>query len=212
MAKLQDRTALTAPALTDYLRIDDVSDTTDDATGTSKKMLAAYAIRQYSGTSFPVANLWDGMPFIRTDINGGLLCIYEGSITSWLTAHEYSIEFPEATVSADGQTAKRWVGDTYQTYVTSFEAATYVATTNDSNSYWRMRLLSKNLSQASTSVGLSVNTSADAADTYIDNGAAADSAMTYYGWLSVDYAKQGATGTPGNLTYGATAKYRLVIP
>ncbi len=161
------------------------------------------ATRTTYGSAFP-GSPYTNEPFMRTDL--GLWCYYDG--TRWLTAHEYTLNFAEATVSATANGTITWIGDTLQPYFSRIEARTYVDTTNDGSNYWTLAVRSILLDNTVTTV-TTFNTSGDAADTYVDNSEDADTTVpANYGGAYIRYV---TTGTPGDLTYSITARYRLII-
>lgn len=209
MSRITDLTAITTPALTDFIALADVSDTTYAASGTDRKMLLSYILRQNSGTAFPVANLWDGMPFMRTDL-GGIACTYDETNTRWLSAASYCVS-RFGYNNASNPTLNNF-GSTRSDYAVVFdriEISSYAAT-NDASNYWSVEIRSYDATLANYTVIYSFDTSADGTSVTNHSGAATTPTPTYYGQLRTNSAY--GAGTPATLVLYPAVYYRLVIP
>lgn len=174
MSRITDLTAITTPALTDFIALADVSDTTYAASGTDRKMLLSYIMRQHSGTAFPVANLWDGMPFWRTDLGGNLKFTYDG--TRWLS-EVFTIGYEEVNQSSALNRPFRIVNYGLAVYFppVNIEFTTKVRTTNNGTDYWTFTLSATDSVLANATTLHTFTTAADAADAFVAHDDVPDS-------------------------------------
>lgn len=166
-----------------------------------------------SGTSFPGGAASNDL-FYRTDRD--LLYFYDG--TRWVTVSTYRAELSGAGDVAQGQTnttacyARSSVHHTtYDLYLMSLYATTYVATTNNGTNYWTVSLGNPSAAQADfTNVLVTFNTSAHTANNWTTTETAINAAMgTSRKVLSLG-TSSGKTGTPGGLYLTGFVEYRLI--
>lgn len=161
-----------------------------------------------SGTSFP-GSPTSGQRFLRTDRN--LEYYYDG--TRWLTVNEYTIPFSildalQARTSDGTELYAVCDQGANGVYLTRWESATLVITTNDASNYWTVQLVSTTGSGTDGNLGSSFNTSADTAGFYAKDtvtvGAVVNSSALRY------QIKVTKTGAPGGIYMMAAAHYRLI--
>jgi hypothetical protein len=154
-----------------------------------------------SGTSFP-GSPTAGDLFERTDIESGLICVYDG--TRWLS-HEifpiafslYSFTWPlTATTIADHRGVPPF-GSDYDLYLMDWESWTTVLTTNSGSAYWTVTLYDGAGSLAS------FNTSADTHDVAYSKKVAINAVEACTGASAGNsfYTYPAKTSTPGNLRF-----------
>jgi hypothetical protein len=156
------------------------------------------------GAAFP-GSPSSGDPFFRDDL--GFWCWYDG--TRWLTETKIATH-NSFTGSADGNLAYMRVSDQDSKYIEQINMTTRVATTNDSDNYWTVEIDGWN-NDASTASAIHIfNTSADAADTFIDKTTTSMSQTalpTQEGFFAVNITK---TGSPGNIAIYYSVEYREI--
>lgn len=201
-----DIAELTAPALDDWLYMVDVSSTSDDAAGDSTRMLAAYSGKQFSGTAFPTSDLWQGMPFHRTDLK--MDCFYDLANTQWLSMTEYSTGRVTFSASADAGVPSERLRDDYAHFVTRVNLSAIVSTTNDGSNYWTFTISSRD-STISASTTIFTDDTSDQSTAWVDyDGDPSEDTPANYGQYYLAYAK---TGSPGSVTLTFSVNYRLIV-
>ena len=156
------------------------------------------------GSAFP-ASPETGQEFFRTDL--GFRCYYDG--TRWLTAEYASQAITRAGITNAEERGIIMPKSDYDIYVTQININTYVDTTNNSSDYWTFQLNGVALARAPESTFFSVNTSADAADTWVDHsGPATDASPTNQVYIFTDVS---SNGTPGAFDYDVQVNYRYII-
>jgi hypothetical protein len=203
-SRVTDLTEESTPALDDELYLYDVTGTDDN------KLLVRNVAKAHTGTSFPVAGLYDGMPFHRTDIGDGMACYYDETNTQWLTVSEYS-DF--VTRNADSATATRLLGGALRNdldvYITRVAIKTYVDTTNNGSDYWTLNVWGTNDAEDTNTTILSFTTAADSPSTWTrHDSAATDATPANNGLFRLNYVKSGAGG---DLSVRASVYYRYII-
>lgn len=162
-----------------------------------------------SGTSNPGSPV-DGDLFYRTDLD--LLIRYRSTGTRWVTAQMFSSDLamqsnliPSSTVN----TTMRGVtwGTTYDLMIEYLRTAVHVATTNNGSNYWTGTLAD----QAGGAIGggVSWNTSADAADTWVYKTNTVNAALSAK--LEVQLTLVKTAGAPGQIYCVPAMFYRLII-
>lgn len=162
-----------------------------------------------SGTSFPVSPPTD-MLFYRTDLD--FQCFFDG--TRWLTVAEYPyVILPFQTFSAASTFTDVLIRTDFAPYVTRVVTATAVTAPNSAVSNWLITIQGINTARAAGSTIETFDTSLDTAgvQTLRDN-VPASSVPTNRTYLRCIGQKNGATGTPGNMTISHTIYTRLIVP
>ena len=157
-------------------------------------------------TAFP-ASPATGRRVYRSDLN--LLCVYNGA--QWVTVNEYTATSAIFDVTAIGLTGRVTVSREYKPYYTRYEVSSYVGTTNNGSNYWTAEIRSVNEVYGTATTIQTLNTSADAANTFVrKRGACSTNVPTNYGFI--DFYVSTKTGTPGMWTAQTLLYYRLIIP
>lgn len=203
-------TALTAPAIGDLIHVVDVTDTTHDSDGTSKKMDLAYITRQYSGTAFPTT-VWDGMPFMRTDLGGGvgMMFYYDLGNTQWLSEIK-TVEYNEVNQSSAINRPLRIVNYGLAVYFPpiNVEFTTKIRTTNNGTDYWTFTLQATDSVFANATTLHTFTTAADTADAFTAHDDVPDSnTPANADGILLTKAK---SGSGGNHDYGFAIAYQLI--
>jgi len=161
------------------------------------------------GTSNP-GSPSDGDLFYRTDL--GYLIRYHSSGTRWMTVQEYACELPvQDQLSPTTTTNTTWrgvlFGSTYDQYLVALRAAVHVATTNNGSNYWTATLAD----QAGGAIGggISFNTSADAASTWLYKNVAIAAVLS--GKIEIQLTAVKTAGAPGALYCAPMVVYRLIV-
>lgn len=159
-----------------------------------------------AGTAFP-SSPPTGMRFWRTDLN--FLCFYDG--TRWLTINEYVIL--RGYLDQAGSASFADIFDYRQDYAPYFSRVTFtsrVSTTNDGSNYWTIAFKSYNLAFGASTTIYSIDTSADAVNTYIQR----DAAATTPNPANIDHLVLDLSitaGAPGTLRIIPYVCYRLIV-
>ena len=162
-----------------------------------------------SGTSFPGAPS-SGDLFVRTDIEQGLLCEYDG--TRWLGPLENvgpsGFDYLAGTTTT-GLKAGRWTVDpTYPLFIIDCQISVLVATTNDGTKYWTLDLRWANAANSETSLG-TVTTAADTASNWTRHAIAVNAALD--GTARCLLLTTTKTSTPGGIYPAVTVRYRRIF-
>lgn len=159
-----------------------------------------------SGTSFPGSPSNNDL-FYRTDRD--LLYFYNGSI--WLTVNKYIAPFPYAEQLPSWSTSPVVIGrisavNGHTMYLETVDITAFVSTTNTGSAYWTIDLLRVDSANTATSIA-SVNTSADAASTWIQKQISVNAELAS-GALHLRLSAT-KTGSPGNMHAPCSLVYRL---
>ena len=158
------------------------------------------------GTSFPGSPAANDL-FYRTDRD--LLYFYDG--TRWLTVNEYMLTIPmigSDFSAASNVIARLAAGDgTTDWWLEKITAFAFITTTNTGSAYWNIELHKVTTAGVDT-MPASVNTSADAANTWLQKSASIGALLGVT--HSVLYLYATKTGSPGALRAAANLFYRKV--
>jgi hypothetical protein len=195
-----------ARPISDFIA-DHTAGDTDVLAGTSTTtLITPAAFGATWGSDFPASPTSDDSPFFRSDL--GFACFHDG--TRWLTQHVMATQVVDRTGVANAEERVLVLSDTaWDIYITDIQVNTYVDTTNNSSDYWTLEIQGQDLARTSESVAFTVNTSADAADTWIDHsGPATDASPTNQITLISDVS---SNDSPGTLDYTVQFYYRYII-
>ena len=107
-------------------------------------MVLHNGLRGYpEGTAFP-SGPSTGDKFLRTDIEGGTLCFYDGTRWLELAIEEVSMSAGVAVPVTINGAPSRWVPHVQENvWLMDWTGLYYVSTTNDGSNYWTVQLLEK---------------------------------------------------------------------
>jgi len=162
-----------------------------------------------SGGSFPLSPSENDL-FYRTDRD--LIYFYDG--TRWLTVSEYTLPLTTRTALGSGIAATSTLanmpsGSTLgNIFVKDLSVTTFVLTTNNGTNFWTVTLEKITPGNTPSTIG-SVDTSADAADTWVNHVDAINEVV-----VGADHPvfrlQATKTSAAGNFVCGGTVTYRLV--
>ena len=163
-------------------------------------MVLHNGLRGYpEGTAFP-SGPSTGDKFLRTDIEGGTLCFYDGTRWLELAIEEISMSAGVAVPVTINGAPSRWVPHVQENvWLMDWTGLYYVSTTNDGSNYWTVQLLEK--TDAATNVLDAHDSSGESADTNIRWARTIDAVVDFastYDWLQIRVLK---TASPGDMAF-----------
>jgi hypothetical protein len=184
---------------------DNQAGSTDMQEGTSQILLATpYSIANGGTSDFPTAPV-TGQTHFRTDL--GYDCYYDSD--RWLTTHEMHMSRTEANLSSDQDFAFVLPAKDYNINVSKVNLDTFVNATNDSDNYWTVQVVGRNLARTSSDVIYSAVTDSDSPSTWTEQPSTpTDASPTNQENIIFTTAK---TGAPGNLTMAISMEFRYII-
>jgi len=154
--------------------------------------------------TFPAAPYHHDICF-RPDL--GYWCQYDGA--RWV-GEQYEINIAQVTDTDSTDHEFHWVGDSDAIIADYFAVRTYVSTTNDSDNYWRVLIRSRDLANSTPEPVVFLGTSADAADTYYSHSTPKLWNKQIPSIYGIMYFRAAKVGSPGDLTFSGTFRYRRV--
>ncbi len=157
-----------------------------------------------AGTSFPGSPATNDL-FFRTD--RGIIYYYDG--TRWLSAAPFVLELAASdaimpTAAGDGRLRGVTWGTTYDLYLLSWYQNIYVNTTNNASNYMTLNLIDETGGAVSN-----VNTSADAANTWLQKITAINAVLTS-GRKGLQVNRINTAGVAGTVYLRGMVTYRLI--